>query len=65
MGDPACVMIEGTTRTDLELDNGIIDMGYHGPLEMPSSLVAGPGPAFENPPLARVFPPWQDAVSHD
>lgn len=28
-GDPASLMIEGTTRTDRIQDSGIVDMGYH------------------------------------
>ncbi len=28
-GDPASQMIPGSTRTDMVLDNGIVDMGFH------------------------------------
>ena len=28
-GDPDAPLIPGTTRTDLELDTGIVDMGFH------------------------------------
>jgi hypothetical protein len=61
-GDPASEMVEGTTRTDLLQDVGILDMGYHYPLDVPSRLVSGPGPGFDNPPVVRVFLPFQDAA---
>ena len=61
-GDPASKMVAGTTRTDLEQDTGIVDMGYHYPLKTGSRLVTGPGPGYENPPLVRLFPPSQDAA---
>lgn len=32
-GDPASVMIDGTTRTDEIQDSGVIDMGYHYPIQ--------------------------------
>ncbi len=60
-GDPESSIPEGTTRTDHEDDSGIADMGYHYPLAVPTKLVTGPGAAQGNPPLVRVFPPWQDA----
>jgi len=33
-GNPASEMIEGSTRTDSVQDSGIIDMGYHYPVEI-------------------------------
>jgi hypothetical protein len=60
-GDPASEIIEGTTRIDLIEDLNIVDMGYHYPQETSPRLVIGPGPGYDNPPLVRVFPPWQDA----
>ncbi len=60
-GDPASDIIEGTTRIDLIEDGNIVDMGFHYPLEVRSRLIVGPGPGYDNPPLVRVFPPWQDA----
>jgi len=33
-GDPSSPMIVGTTRTDSVQDSGIVDMGYHYPLEL-------------------------------
>jgi len=34
-GDPASILIEGTTRTDGAADTGVVDMGYHYPLFLP------------------------------
>ena len=65
-GDPAGGMIEGTTRTDLVQDAGIVDTGFHYPLETGPRLVIGPGPGYDNPPVVGVFPPYQDAeVEHE
>ena len=62
-GNPASVMIEGTTRTDAVQDQGVIDMGYHYPLfAAPLALAIGPGPASVNPPQVRLFHAVQDAV---
>ncbi len=62
-GDPAGEMIEGTTRTDLEQDEGITDMGFHHSLDPGSPrLVTGPGPDHDNPTLVRTFLPVQDAA---
>ena len=58
-GDPASQMIEGTTRTDAVQDAGIVDMGYHYPFPV-QGLVVGPGPAYGNPPLVRIFSPGQE-----
>ena len=60
-GDPGSVVPNGTTRTDHVQDTGVVDMGYHSPLNTPTSLVTGPGSGPDNPPLVRVCPPWQDA----
>ncbi len=63
-GNPASLLIEGTTRTDEVRDLGRPDIGYHYPLEAGSRLVIGPGPGYDNLPLVSVFPLWQDAI-HD
>ena len=61
-GDPKGNVPKGTTRTDHGEDSGVVDMGYHYPLTAPASLVMGPGTSPDNPPLVRVFPPFQDAA---
>ncbi len=62
-GDPAGAVPPGTTRTDQVPDIMSADMGYHYPAEAMAvpSLVTGPGPSPDNPPLVRVFPPAQGA----
>jgi parallel beta-helix repeat protein len=60
-GDPASVMIRGTTRTDLIQDAGVIDIGYHYPTAKPY-LLAGPGPQYGNPPVVGVYPILQDGI---
>jgi hypothetical protein len=37
-GDPSSSMIIGTTRTDSIMDFGIVDMGYHYPIEITGNL---------------------------
>jgi len=65
-GDLASTMVTGTTRTDGVQDAGIIDLGYHYPLDgggPPAPfLLAGPGPSPSNPPRVRIFPPEEDAA---
>ena len=65
-GDPASGMVTGTTRTDAVQDTGLVDLGYHYPLEGGGPpqplLLAGPGPSPSNPPRVRIFPPEQDAA---
>ena len=39
-GNPGSSMIPGTTRTDGVQDSGIVDMGYHYPLNTPQPLVS-------------------------
>ncbi len=61
--DPASEMVTGTTRSDAVQDEGQLDMGYHYPLWFPEPLLlAGPGPAYGNQPLVRLFPAEQDAA---
>ena len=58
--DPAWETIWGTTRSDLVLDDGVVDMGFHYPgMER---LLVGPGPSPENPPVVRVFRSEHDGV---
>jgi len=57
-GDPASEPF-GSTRTDGIYDSGVVDMGYHYPA---AGLVAGPGPAIDNPPQVRLFSAEQDAT---
>ncbi len=54
-GDPTGERIEGTTRSDLVLDHGLPDLGYHYPLR--PRLVLSPGPGKNNPPLIQVLSP--------
>ena len=54
-GDPTTV-VYGSTGCLFDL--GIVDMGCHYPA---MGLVVGPGPAPDNPPDVRTFPPEQDA----
>ena len=45
-GDPASANIVGTTRTDGELDSGVVDIGYHYlPGETPGWLYVGMNPS--------------------
>jgi len=63
-GDGTICLDELTTRIDLVPDDGMVDMGYHYPLDTgsgPIYLIVGPGPWSENPPLVRKYPPRQDA----
>jgi len=61
--DPASEMITGTTRSDAVQDEDTLDMGYHYPLwSLDPLLVAGPGPAYGNQPLVRLFHAEQDAA---
>jgi hypothetical protein len=60
-GDPAAAIPGGTTRIDFVEDSGIVDMGYHYPAATDTRLVLGPGPGYDNPPLVRMVPPYQDA----
>jgi hypothetical protein len=53
-GDPGGELVWGITRTDHVLDSGVVDMGYHSP-DL-GFVVAGPGPAFSNPPRVKVCP---------
>ncbi len=53
-----------STRTDLETDNGQVDMGYHYPdSPLPGSLfiAAGLGPHPSNPTTVHLLAPLQDA----
>jgi len=65
-GNPTAPIPGGTTRTDLEPDSNVLDMGFHylASQTVPPThfLAAGPGPATDNPPLVRVYPPEQDAA---
>jgi hypothetical protein len=57
-GDPLAELIDGTTRTDLLPDTGVVDMGFHYPFPLARTrLVTGPGPGYDNPPLVHVFFP--------
>jgi len=62
-GNPASDPVAGTTRTDDGADSGIVDQGYHYPLEMSLMVAAGPGPLYENPCEVRIFPA-SDGASH-
>ncbi len=55
VGDPASMLVGGTTRTDQAMDAGVVDLGYHYPGR--ACLVAGPGPGHDNPSTVRVFRP--------
>jgi predicted outer membrane repeat protein len=46
-GDPASGMISGTTRTDALQDAGIVDMGFHYPLDaLPDGAAGGPAKVY-------------------
>jgi len=56
VGDPSTSLIDGTTRTDLVPDTGIVDIGFHYPFAVPRiRLVTGPGPGYDNAPLVGVY----------
>jgi len=60
-GNPASELIQGTTRTDLVQDWGVVDMGFHYAREMQAFVAISPGPGYDNPPRVSVFPPEQNA----
>ncbi len=64
-GDPTAGIVDGTTRTDEEPDEGVADMGYHysyGDVEPRPFVIAGLGPGPDNPPRIRVFPAEEGAI---
>jgi hypothetical protein len=50
-GNPLSTMIIGTTRTDGFQDLGIIDMGFHYPMENPLPILLNLGTTAINPPI--------------